>query len=419
MIPCWSRRLLASLIVLIGLPSLAPAGPAPDPGAVRAALSAAVELDRLRDHVAALEGQRFTGTERAVARAYLSSQLTSFGYSPSVDAAGNVIATRPGSVRPNDVFLVGAHFDTVQGTPGADDNASGVAGLLELARILAQHEFEATVTFVGFDLEEFGWVGSEAFAAGFQGSGQNLVGMVSLEMIGFTGPLQFIPQSDPACIQFSGSPTVGDFIALITNAPTPVQAFVAAAAADAPGLAVETGEIFDGTGQCFSAARRSDHVPFWDRGYEASIVTDTANFRTPHYHLATDTLATLDLPFMTSTVRALASYVGGQIVPLPDCDVDGVPDAADNCTLVANGPASGGPNQNDTDGDGVGNSCDCDFDGDGFCALSDFNVFLGDFLTQTDSGAGTDMDGSGSVAIGDFGLFLPGFQAGVPGPPTP
>ena len=72
--------------------------------------------------------------------------------------------------------------------------------------------------------------------------------------------------------------------------------------------------------------------------------------------------------------------------------------------------------QRDTDDDGFGNVCDCDFDNNGTCTITDFNVFLPDFTSATDSGTGTDMDGDGSVGIADFNLFLPGFQAGAPGP---
>jgi len=95
---------------------------------------------------------------------------------------------------------------------------------------------------------------------------------------------------------------------------------------------------------------------------------------------------------------------------LLDSDEDGIPDSGDNCIDVQNG------GQLDTDGDDYGNACDCDFDQGADCNIQDFNIFLPDFASATDGGAGTDMDGSGAVGIADFNLFLVGFTAGEPGP---
>jgi hypothetical protein len=94
----------------------------------------------------------------------------------------------------------------------------------------------------------------------------------------------------------------------------------------------------------------------------------------------------------------------------PDEDEDLVEDGLDNCVQVSN------PGQVDTDGDDYGNACDCDFNQSLTCNIQDFNLFLPDFVSGTDSGVGTDMDASSNVGIDDFNLFLPGFVAGVPGP---
>ncbi len=116
------------------------------------------------------------------------------------------------------------------------------------------------------------------------------------------------------------------------------------------------------------------------------------------------TLTADTLEFTTAPLNPLPPLGGS------DSDGDGVTDDQDSCIDVPN------PGQADTDGDQIGNACDCDFDQDGFCSIADFNVFLPDFQTSTDAGAGTDMNASGNVGIEDFTLFLPGFMTGVPGP---
>ncbi len=108
--------------------------------------------------------------------------------------------------------------------------------------------------------------------------------------------------------------------------------------------------------------------------------------------------------------------------PQVDTDSDGAGDACDNCTQVDNGPVvpdAGGNVQRDTNGDGFGNVCDCDLNNNGVCNIDDFTIFLADFATGVDAGAGTDMNGTGVVNIDDFVLFLPGFSSGLPGPAAP
>jgi hypothetical protein len=113
------------------------------------------------------------------------------------------------------------------------------------------------------------------------------------------------------------------------------------------------------------------------------------------------------------------NFAGVAYAVVTDRDGDGVLDAGDNCSEVANGtlvPDAGGNSQLDTDGDGYGNACDCDFDQNLSCNIADFSIFRVDFGDSWDSGVGTDMDGSGRVEIGDFSLFRSGFSAMAPGP---
>ncbi len=200
-------------------------------------------------------------------------------------------------------ILIGAHYDTVPGSPGADDNASGVAVLLELARLLSQEKRRFPVILAAFDLEEYGYLGSQAYAAYLQQQKQPLRLMLSLEMLGYCDRTPNSQQYPPGLQYFY--PSTGNFIALVGNL------------ASIPDLRHLCHYIRQNNTPCewlpvplrgfvVPATRRSDHVPFWDRGDRAIMVTDTANFRNPYYHTAKDTLETLDLDFLTGVCQGLA-----------------------------------------------------------------------------------------------------------------
>jgi len=289
-----------------------------------ATLVAQVSEASLIAHVAALEGDRSSSAAQAAAAAYIRGELESYGYSVTsqpVASSENLIATRVGSVQPGAEFVLGAHFDTVAGSPGADDNASSVAAVLEAARILADEPVASTVHFVFFALEEFGYQGSEAYAGALAAQGRNVVGMISLDMIGYTchtPGCQAILPDIPGCLESSLESDVGDFIGAAANdASIPLlNAFLANAAAYEPALSVEFFTIA-GTGTCFSQSRRSDHKSFWDEGYPAMILGDGAEARNPNYHQATDTLATLDTAFMTQVTRAVVGHVAATVTAAP------------------------------------------------------------------------------------------------------
>jgi Zn-dependent M28 family amino/carboxypeptidase len=289
------------------------------PGTVLASVAdlvSQVSEANLVAHVAALEGDRSTSAAQAVAAAYIRGELESYGYtvtSQAVAGSENLVATLVGAVAPDEEFVLGAHFDTVSGSPGADDNASSVAAVLEVARVLADETPGSTVHFVFFALEEFGYQGSEAYAAALAAQNADVVGMISLDMIGYTcstpGCQAVLPDM-PGCLVTSGLSDVGDFIGIGSNtASVPLlNAFMSNAAAHVPGLPLEYFTI-EGTGTCFAQSRRSDHKSFWDEGYPAIILGDGAEARNPNYHQSTDTLATLDTAFMTSVTRAVLAHV--------------------------------------------------------------------------------------------------------------
>ncbi len=148
-----------------------------------------VSAERLEGHIRALGYPRYSPASLARATGYISQALDSYGYAvflEPVSYSSNIVARVNGSVDPDQVVVVGAHFDTVVLTPGADDNASGVAALLEMARILAPTRPPFTVEFVAFTLEEAYMVGSYAYVRAAMEQGRHITGMICFDMIGYT-----------------------------------------------------------------------------------------------------------------------------------------------------------------------------------------------------------------------------------------
>jgi aminopeptidase YwaD len=203
-------------------------------------------------------------------------------------------------------ILIGAHYDAVPGSPGADDNATGLAVLLELARSLSQNPARYPVRLVAFDLEEYGLEGSYAYAQEIAQQGQKLRLMISLEMLGYTDRTLGSQQYPPGLKYFY--PDRGDFIALIGNL------FTIAEMIDLKRWINKSGTPCEWLpaglrGQIVPDTRRSDHAPFWDLGYRAIMITDTANLRNPHYHQPGDRLETLDLDFLTGVFLGVAQGI--------------------------------------------------------------------------------------------------------------
>ena len=294
-------------------------GPAPRSSADPAAL---------RRHVEALQGARHPlHAPEAYQRAlgYVERELTRAGWEPRREAFTfkgqlheNVVARRPGADPGAPRALVGAHLDTVRGTPGADDNASGVAGVLETARLLRNGGASA-VELAVWNLEErWGFtyrMGSRRQVAARRAQGVRYAGALVLEMIGYRTT---VPGSQvvPLPVRWMNLPRTGDFIAVIGDSKSRrlLRAFRAASARAAPGLPLSHLTV-SLRGWPVWATRRSDNASFWSAGYPALMVTDTANLRNPHYHRATDTSETLDYRFMAQVVDAVvetARVVSGE-----------------------------------------------------------------------------------------------------------
>ena len=248
---------------------------------------------------------------------YISSEFKKYGYEPqeqTYEAQGrtfrNIYIEKKGSISPDRVLVVGAHYDTVSTTPGADDNASGIAGLLELARLVADIPLKKTVHFVAFALEEPPFfrteqMGSYVYAKNLKEGQIDVEGMICLESIGyFTDERgsQMFPLSFFRFIY----PERGNFIIFASNLRSKgllgrlKNAFHNGT--DLPAERISTFAILPGVDF-------SDHRSFWEFGYDAVMITDTAFYRNPQYHGPGDVPGILDYDRMAEVVTGLRQSV--------------------------------------------------------------------------------------------------------------
>lgn len=245
----------------------------------------------------------------------------------------NLIVEIPGTSKPKEIVLIGAHFDAFVQAPGADDNGTGTAALLELARVLKDRPLKRTVRLCFFNLEEVGLVGSRYHALAWDkrranttdaAFGETMTLMVSLEMLGYFSDEQGSQRSpiSPIAGVFE-PPTVGNFIAIASTQPHAgkVKALEAAMKNAEPGLVTFSTSIFPDIGPKKDGAvktpllaiertiLRSDHASFLLIGEPGVIVTDTANYRNPHYHKPSDRVETIDVERFVQVVRAMAGAV--------------------------------------------------------------------------------------------------------------
>jgi Zn-dependent M28 family amino/carboxypeptidase len=228
----------------------------------------------------------------------------------------NVVAHRPSPINSSAHYVLGAHYDSVAGTVGADDNASAVAVLLETARAVQTLSKSGrrtpAITFAAFVLEEppaFGTrhMGSRVFATRAKKKAVSIDGMICLEMVGYTC-------SKPGCqqypfpLQFMGYPKEGNFIGIVGNMKSlPFTRNLRKCFRRNPELPVVSLTV-PLNGWLMPAVRLSDHASFWDKGFRAVMITDTAFFRNPHYHLPSDTMETLDFAYMAELVESLVGF---------------------------------------------------------------------------------------------------------------
>jgi hypothetical protein len=287
------------------------------PAASRAAIAemvAQVSRERLETDVRGLEafGTRHTTTSNSQAAALairdellglgLATELEDFPVGTTGRIASNVIATLPGRTSPSVIVLVSAHYDSTSDqpgvlAPGADDNASGTAAVIEIARVMAASGFDFTLRFAAWGAEEQGLVGSRYHARRAIERGEVVLADLTLDMVGYVDQAP----EDLDVIVHPASQWV-------------YERFAAAAAAYAPlPLVPQTRSVFG-----------SDCTSFWERGYAALCVIEDYPLRNPYYHRTTDSLATLDLDFATSVTAVTLAAAADLAQPL---SVQVAPDA--------------------------------------------------------------------------------------------
>ena len=254
---------------------------------------------------------------------YIESEFADIGYAVNrqtylaqgVESA-NLEVVLPGQRWPDESIVIGAHYDTVSGSPGADDNASAVAALIEIARLLKGHVPARTLKLVAFVNEEppfffFGKMGSKVYAQAARRCRENIRLMISLEMLGYYRDEPGSQAYPPLFRHFH--PDRGNFIAFVSNFRSrqvmrrAEQAFRLQSA-----FPLETTATFG----WIPGVAWSDHLSFWREGYRAFMCTDTAFYRNPNYHSAQDTPEKLDYPRLAELTEAL----GRMCVALADGD---------------------------------------------------------------------------------------------------
>lgn len=308
-----TRLCLCALGTLLVCALTAPLAVSQDP--LVGSMASQVTQDNVTSIIQTLEdfGTRYSYTAQCDAAAdWLYAALQGYGLEVSFeefDYGGktmrNVVARLPGTVNPDDVFVLGAHYDSTSQmptvyAPGADDNASGVAGVLEAARILSGYQFENTLELICYGGEEQGRRGSIHNAAQAASSGKNILGVVNLDMIGYwpaTSDLEL---------------DIGKNVA---------SSWLAAAAEDAAltyaSLPVHN---WPDTGVCYD-----DHVSYWAEGYDGIVLMDCyeahldpggSGESTPYYHSTSDRIGTLDLAQTTEAVRATVALMATLAQPV-------------------------------------------------------------------------------------------------------
>ena len=268
-----------------------------------------------------------TGPNHTAARDNIRAVLTGFGlvvqmesFSYSGATCTNVVATQLGTVHPDACFIIGAHYDSA-GTPGADDNASGVAGVLEIARILSAYESEYTIKYIAFDTEEYWMIGSGSYVD--RHFGDDIRGMISMDMIAYDlGGYSAQLWGDAVC-----SPMMNALQEAVLEYGEGLAAVIVT-----------------------EQNARGDHAPFQAAGFQACTLIESTPDGNPCYHQSCDSVDTpnyISYPFAVSMTRSVTGYLVDHAIVLHPVDCD----TGQGCELGLNG-------DEDCNGNGVWDHCD-------------------------------------------------------------
>jgi len=257
-----------------------------------------------------------------------AGRFAELGYTVERQAYGtgvNVLGTRVGDSA-NPTVLVSAHYDHIGDCPGADDDGTGVAAVLELARVFSTASYAGTLVLACWDEEERGLLGSKAYVAELKTRGTKLTAMMGFEMLGYrssapysqTMPKDFESFFPEAASKVKANELRADFIGLVYDQMA--ASFGVRVATHASAELLPLMEIMVPAALKSSALaadlRRSDHASFWDGDVPAIMISDTADLRNPHYHCqgGPDVVADLDLDFAVKVVRAAAGTLAETLV---------------------------------------------------------------------------------------------------------
>ena len=215
----------------------------------------------------------------------------------TTNTSRNIVDTLPGKAHPKRVVIVCAHYDSTSDinhratlAPGADDNASGTAAVMEIARVLANASFDYTVKFICFSAEEWGLYGSKHYAQEAKGREEKIIGVVNLDMIAYAD----IMPEDLNVFVNQPSEWLANRNIIISKLYGPPDTLKAVNA----------------------SMRSSDHSPFWDQGYSAMLGIEDYSLKNPYFHKTADTFDTLNMDFATSVTKIALTVVADLARPI-------------------------------------------------------------------------------------------------------